>query len=154
MTLPAREAGAFQTVDLRHGWHRPPANDDRLYDADDFASLEDNTLGKRRFAPAAPSIENRGELLSEARWRYEREWATELADVEGERTSANDASNGGIAKEGATPKQNVSALAMVANLEAARQQGRRSAQIGQYITKDGNKPIPKGIGRWRVLGRP
>lgn len=110
---------------------------DRVYDADDFASEADRASGFRRSAPPAPAPGSSGQLVTEARRRFEREWAMELDDVaEGERTSAS----------------------RTKKVRSAETDGREMGAVRfttrPLITRDGGKPIPKGVGKWRVLGRP
>jgi len=76
-----------EQLELRDGWPRPSLTQDHILEEDDFVSTADLEAGKRRFAPPAPSPENQGKLLAEARKQYEREWATELEEIEHARTS-------------------------------------------------------------------
>mmetsp|Transcript_43357 Transcript_43357/g.137905 ORF Transcript_43357/g.137905 Transcript_43357/m.137905 type:complete len:829 (-) Transcript_43357:149-2635(-) len=146
-----------ETVRLRENQVRPSRGQDQIYDPDDFASADDLASGKRRFSPPAPLLETQGQILAEARRRYEREWSMELEEVQ-ERARATDV--------GRAPRASVNST-----LDAARGQARKDtskASAGQetpkgartgtkalfYIGKNGNKPIPKGVGKWRILGRP
>lgn len=154
---PGRRVRSADEVGLRASWIRPPPHKDRLYDQDDFASEEDRVAGLRRFAPAAPTAENRGALLAEARRRYEREWAMELENVDKVRQRATD-----------TDAMRASRIAGLAAVSRGEQKGPaprrggplqrklidRTGAAAGYITTDGNKPLPKGIGLYRILGRP
>lgn len=171
-----------EVTGLRRGWVRPSMAEDTILDQDDFASEADRTGALRRWAPPAPSPENRGSLLAEARRRYEREWATELQDVEEVRNTPSDTlraagSPGGgrspasaalaaraaaaaPAAFGAPPT--ASALAAAAASKAASSGGGRMSRKlldmtgakGRYITQAGNKPLLDGATLYRVLGRP
>lgn len=154
-------------VGLRASWIRPPPNQDRLYDQDDFASEEDRNAGLRRFAPAPPTADNRGALLAEARRRYEREWAMELENVDKARQRAPDSLSSSFLTS-ATEAMGTSGAAELAAVSRGEHKGpapRRGGPLqrklvdrtgagGGYITKEGNKSVPRGIGLYRILGRP
>lgn len=144
-----------QQVTLRPGWDRPPSNQDRIYDEDDFASPEEQASGKRLWAPPAPTAETRGQLMSEARRRYEREWATELESVENARSAVADAGGSWPAVDAAA-----SGLAAMSKREGASlREASSSTQVKpprpSYIMKGGRKPLPKRLrAQWRNFGRP
>lgn len=140
---PARfpqEIQANEQVSLRPGWARPSSNQDRLYDRDDFASAQDIASGIRRFAPPSPTHTTAGTLMSEARKRYEREWATELESIDG--TRSNVADSGKTSQPQAVNKSKI--------LEKKVQSTSRPA----YITKGGRKTLSSGRSSWRIVGRP
>eukprot|EP00929_Paragymnodinium_shiwhaense_P067396 TRINITY_DN33931_c0_g3_i1.p1 TRINITY_DN33931_c0_g3~~TRINITY_DN33931_c0_g3_i1.p1 ORF type:complete len:848 (+),score=226.49 TRINITY_DN33931_c0_g3_i1:111-2654(+) len=72
-------------VRLREGWDgggRIPEKFDRVLEHDDFVSEEEYRTGFRPKAPEPPSRQEPGQMLSQARQRYEREWNMELENVE------------------------------------------------------------------------
>lgn len=149
-----------QVVGLRKDWPRPSKGQDQLYSEDDFASPEDAASGIRLHAPPSPSPETRGVLLAEARKRYEREWAMELEDVEEVRKRAPDI--GAVAISPPATLRGAAALLAAAKATTPATAWRglalkridRTGSKGGYIGKEGKKPVPKGKGIWRLLGRP
>mmetsp|Transcript_118384 Transcript_118384/g.339823 ORF Transcript_118384/g.339823 Transcript_118384/m.339823 type:complete len:978 (-) Transcript_118384:24-2957(-) len=165
---------ARRVVGLRPEWVRPAAPV-QMYDRDDFASPEDRAAAVRPFSPPAPSRESQGTLLAEARKRFEREWAMELEDVDEVRAVAADslrAAAGGPRGHDAATALAVAGRQASSDSSGARAGsqnnvagGRGSSRMQQrridktgakagYITKEGSKPLPRGMGLWRVLGRP
>lgn len=134
---------------------RPPSRGDVLYEHEDFASPEDLAEGRRPHAPQAPTAANAGALLSEARRRYEREWATELEDVKEGRMRASDVGRrapAGTATSGATASAAAKSAGGHNTIGLPKFIDRTGAK-GGYITVEGNKMVPKGRAIWRALGR-
>lgn len=156
-SAPGTLLGEGSTVRLRQDSTCPPRSKDRIYAEDDFASVEDLASAKRRFAPPSPTPETSGRILADARRQYEREWAMELESVEEARASATDVGTGIHAVAAQEPetlnvqfkKQGRDGLGRHGSHHACG-----SLIAHPYIGKNGSKPIPKGIGRWRILGRP
>ncbi|CAJ1399664.1 unnamed protein product [Effrenium voratum] len=124
----------FPGQDSRVSLRRVRPQKDQLYSEDDVLSPADYAAGFRRWAPSAPSPEQPGLFMAEARRRYEREWATELEDVDYARGGAPDALK---------PKK-----------EKVREDAQEKRVRMPFITHKGDKPILPGHGKWRVLGRP
>eukprot|EP00927_Polykrikos_kofoidii_P028639 TRINITY_DN24957_c0_g2_i2.p1 TRINITY_DN24957_c0_g2~~TRINITY_DN24957_c0_g2_i2.p1 ORF type:complete len:896 (+),score=183.13 TRINITY_DN24957_c0_g2_i2:37-2724(+) len=139
-----------QKVRLRQGWARPSGSQDRIYEYDDFASKQDFAAGKRPHSPPAPSEETRGNLVAEARRRYEREWAMELDDVESQRVTADGvplpASASLVLGEDGRPVPPRSK-----RIEA--QEALAAASTATYIGKRGATIVPKGRNEAKVVGR-
>mmetsp|Transcript_105889 Transcript_105889/g.187224 ORF Transcript_105889/g.187224 Transcript_105889/m.187224 type:complete len:827 (-) Transcript_105889:225-2705(-) len=149
---PSRQVG------LRPGWERPPSNQDRMYDEDDFATPEEQASGTRRWSPPAPTAATRGQLMAEARKRYEREWATELESVDNARSAVADA--GGGERGRLTSRDAATAGLAAASKSGPAVRGAPSSTLPApprptYIMKGGRKPVPKRMrAQWRNFGRP
>jgi len=147
------------TLSLRpNNWTRPPPGRDQLYSEDDFASADDVQSGKRRWAPPAPTTDSRGGVLAEARKRFEREWKTELECVDDSRSIALDISGNHDQRHGNTSGSSRDRhLRDIDDKEQSRagiklQSGKKI--MLPYIGKKGLRSIPRGVGSWRLLGRP
>jgi len=144
---------------LRKEWLRPPAILDQVYTEDDFASPQDLAGAKRLWAPPAPTPETRGQLLMEARRRYEQEWAMELENIDQERAGAGGA---GTAAVVAPPPPEHKAPSKASRRRWAAASAARPQPSppwrAPYIHAGGSKPIlyTRGgkLGSWRALGRP
>lgn len=136
-----------QKVNLLEGAPRPPSFMDQIYEHDDFASPEDRAAGLRRNSPRAPSSASTGEMIAQARQRYEREWAMELENIEHSRVSTDGTL---VTKPEPSEKSE-------AEREAKRQQklARRleATQRSSYIGLRGSEPVPKGKRRSKLMGR-
>jgi len=154
--FPGMQHSLSSQLDLRKNWQRyGNGKQDRLYEADDFVSPQDRAQGLRPWAPPQPVVG--GQLLAEARKRYEREWAMELDDVERKKTSAPssvvdkahplgnstrpDASSPGPARVGRGAKKDAS---------EGRAQARRPLT---FIGKEGLMEMPSGHAKKRIMGR-
>jgi len=147
------------TVSLRpSNWTRAPPGRDQLYSEDDFASADDVQSGKRRWAPPAPTTESRGSVLAAARRRFEREWKTELESVDDSRSVALDIR--GKPDQGTANRAGSSRDRHLHDVDD-KEQSRAGLRLQSgkkvmlpYIGKKGLRPIPRGVGSWRLLGRP
>eukprot|EP00403_Amphidinium_massartii_P014641 CAMPEP_0178411590 /NCGR_PEP_ID=MMETSP0689_2-20121128/21570_1 /TAXON_ID=160604 /ORGANISM="Amphidinium massartii, Strain CS-259" /LENGTH=342 /DNA_ID=CAMNT_0020032795 /DNA_START=1 /DNA_END=1029 /DNA_ORIENTATION=+ len=130
-------------------WGRPPSKYDQVYSEDDIVMQNEESVAWRKSAPPPPSGESSGQILQEARKRYEREWAMELSDIEAQRKSVADVSGSGSVAVGTAT---VDDMALREHPQAA---GKAGKVRPWFITKKGKRALPRGsVAQYKLLGRP
>eukprot|EP00928_Gymnodinium_smaydae_P031676 TRINITY_DN23173_c3_g1_i1.p1 TRINITY_DN23173_c3_g1~~TRINITY_DN23173_c3_g1_i1.p1 ORF type:complete len:920 (-),score=227.94 TRINITY_DN23173_c3_g1_i1:44-2803(-) len=136
---------------------------DKVYDQDDFASPAERAAGLRGRAPPAPTMATHGRLLSDARERYEREWAMELENVDEMRRAVPGAKGGaseGFGFDDEAPSA-AKAKATAAHRGGRRRGGEEDAILvprqldgrPAYIGRRGLAPLARGRAGRSLVGR-